>query len=234
MTHTPRHKHADDSDLRTFGRTRGKTLSPYQQRLMAELYPQIKIGDTPLAGLEGYKDVWFEIGFGGAEHLVWQAQENRDIAVLGAEPFLNGVAKAVRGASEHGLTNLRVLQGDARDVLAALPDESLSRLFILFPDPWPKARHNKRRIINEALLVQIYRVLKPGSEFRFASDIIHYVDWTLWRVKAHRSKDGGGFDMPHQKNSDWRTRPDDWPETRYEAKAIREGRPCHYFRFIRR
>jgi len=234
MSDEPRHKHADDSDLRTFGRTRGKTLSPLQQRLMEELYPTIKIGDDPLKGLESYKDVWFEVGFGGAEHLIWQAQQNPDVACLGVEPFLNGVAKAVRGASEYDLDNLRVLQGDARDVLAALPDESLSRLFILFPDPWPKARHNKRRIINERLLQQVHRVLKPGSEFRFASDIIHYVDWTLWRVKAYQSKEGGGFDMPHQRNADWRARPDDWPETRYEAKAIREGRPCHYFRFIRR
>ena len=227
MTYTPEDL-AQKKELRTFGRTKGKALSPYQQRLMETLYPQIMIGDDPLADLGGFDDVWFEIGFGGAEHLIWQAQQNPSTAVLGVEPFLNGVAKAVRGVDEHGLKNLRALQGDARDVLALLPDESLSRLFILFPDPWPKARHNKRRLINEALLAQVHRVLKPGSEFRFASDIIHYVDWTLWRVKSH-----GGFDMPHTDNADWRNRPDDWPETRYEAKAIREGRPCHYFRFIR-
>lgn len=224
-----RHHLADKAELRTFGRTKGKALSPYQQNLMNVLYPKIKIGEDPLAGLDDFNEVWFEIGFGGAEHLIWQAQQNPDVACLGVEPFLNGVAKAVRGADEHGLENIRVLQGDARDVLAVLPDKSLSRLFILFPDPWPKARHNKRRIINENLLVQVHRVLKPGSEFRFASDIIHYVDWTLWRVKSH-----DGFEMPHKNNEEWRTRPDDWCETRYEAKAIREGRPCHYFRFIRR
>ena len=227
MTYTPQEL-AQKKELRTFGRTRGKTLSPYQQQLMETLYPQIMIGDDPLAGLDAFNEVWFEIGFGGAEHLIWQAQQNPKIACLGVEPFLNGVAKAVRGVDEHGLENLRCLQGDARDVLAVLPDQSLSRLFILFPDPWPKARHNKRRIINEALLEQVHRVLKPGSEFRFASDIIHYVDWTLWRVKSH-----GGFTMPHTDNDDWRNRPDDWPQTRYEAKAIREGRPCHYFRFVR-
>jgi len=227
------HKHANDSELRTFGRTKGKALSSYQQRLMNELYPRLKIGDDPLLGLGGFQDIWLEIGFGGAEHLIWQARQNPDIGHLGIEPFLNGVAKAVRGADEFGLENLRVLQGDARDVLAALPDQSLSRLFILFPDPWPKARHNKRRLINENLVAQVHRVLKPGSEFRFASDIIHYVDWALWRIKAFQSKNGSGFDMPHRANEAWRTRPDDWPETRYEAKAIREGRPCHYFRFIR-
>ena len=228
MTDT-RHPLADKTELRTFGRTKGKALSPYQQGLMETLYPKIKIGEDPLAGLDDFDAVWFEIGFGGAEHLIWQSQQNPNIACLGVEPFLNGVSKAVRGVDEHGLENLRVLQGDARDVLAVLPDESLSRLFILFPDPWPKARHNKRRIINEALLAQVHRVLKPGSEFRFASDIIHYVDWALWRIKSN-----GGFEMPHTENTDWRTRPSDWPQTRYEAKAIREGRPCHYFRFIRR
>lgn len=222
-------KLAAKSELRTFGRTRGKALSPYQARLMAELYPKISIGPDPLAGLEAFDAIWFEVGFGGAEHLIWQAQNNPKIACLGVEPFLNGVSKAVRGVDERGLKNIRVLQGDARDVLAALPDQSLSRLFVLFPDPWPKARHNKRRIINSAFIKQLHRVLKPGSEFRFASDIIHYVDWALWRVKSH-----GGFEMPHIDNADWRSRPDDWPETRYEAKAIREGRPCHYFRFIRR
>lgn len=233
MADTLPHKHAKDSELRTFGRTKGKALSPYQQGLMETLYPRIKIGDKPLLGLDSYKHIWFEIGFGGAEHLIWQAQQNPDVAVLGVEPFLNGVAKAVRGVDEHGLDNMRVLQGDARDVLADLPDESLSRLFILFPDPWPKARHNKRRLINENLIANVHRVLKPGSEFRFASDIIHYVDWALWRIKAFKSEAGGGFDMPHERNEAWRKRPDDWPETRYEAKAIREGRPCHYFRFIR-
>lgn len=224
-----RHPLADKTELRTFGRTKGKALSPYQQGLMETLYPAIKIGKDPLKGLGDFDDVWFEIGFGGAEHLIWQAQQNPNVACLGVEPFLNGVAKAVRGVDEYDLKNIRVLQGDARDVLAVLPDESLSRLFILFPDPWPKARHNKRRIINEALIAQVHRVLKPGSEFRFASDIIHYVDWALWRIKAHN-----GFEMPHSESAEWRARPRDWPETRYEAKAIREGRPCHYFRFIRR
>ena len=216
------------NELRTFGRTKGKTLSPYQQSLMDQLYPQIKIGDNPLLGLKSYKGIWFEIGFGGAEHLIYQAEANPDIAILGAEPFLNGVAKAVRSVDDKDLKNVRLLQGDARDVLTALPDQSLSRLFILFPDPWLKSKHNKRRLINETLIAELHRVLKPGSEFRFASDIIHYVDWALWRIKSH-----GGFSMPHTTPIEWRNRPDDWPQTRYEAKAIREGRPCHYFRFIR-
>ena len=153
-----RHPLADKTELRTFGRTKGKALSPYQQGLMETLYPAIKIGEDPFAGLGDFDAVWFEIGFGGAEHLIWQAQQNPNIACLGVEPFLNGVSKAVRGVDEHDLKNIRVLQGDARDVLAVLPDQSLSRLFILFPDPWPKARHNKRRIINEALILSLIHI----------------------------------------------------------------------------
>lgn len=220
---------AERLELRTFGRTKGKALSPYQQGLVDNLYPKIKIGDDPLAGLSNFDEVWFEIGFGASEHLIYQAEHNPTKAILGAEPFLNGVAKALRHIDDMGLENIRLLNGDARDILANLTDESLSRLFILFPDPWPKSKHNKRRIINEALLKEVHRVLKSGSQFRFASDIIDYVDWTLWRVKAH-----GGFEMPHESSADWRKRSDDWPQTRYEAKAIREGRPCHYFTFIRR
>jgi tRNA (guanine-N7-)-methyltransferase len=169
-----------------------------------------------------------EIGFGGSEHLIWQAEHNPNVAVLGAEPFLNGAAKAVAGVDELGLANVRVYQGDGRWITDNLPDASLDCLFVLFPDPWPKSRHNKRRIINPEFLTETHRILKPGGRVRFASDIISYVDWTLTRIHAH-----GGFIFPARKLSEWRTRPDDWPGTRYEAKAFREGRPCHYFEFIR-
>ena len=190
--------------------------------------PEIKIKDDPLEGLSAYKRTWLEIGFGGSEHLIWQAQHNPDVAVLGAEPFLNGAAKAVAGVDEYGLSNVRVHQGDGREIMDRLPNGSLECLFVLFPDPWPKARHNKRRIITPEFLEDVHRLLGDGGRFRFASDIINYVDWTLTRVRAH-----GGFTFPAKKLEDWRTRPDDWPGTRYEAKAIREGRPCHYFEFIK-
>lgn len=213
---------------RLYGRAKGRPLRANHQALMDTLYPKIKIGDTPTKGLEGFSELWFEIGFGGSEHLVWQAQNNPDVAVLGAEPFLNGVAKAVASVDEHGIDNVRLHQGDARNIMDTMTDGSLSCLFVLFPDPWPKARHNKRRIITPDFLCEAHRVLKPGGRFRFASDIIDYVDWTLTRVNAH-----GGFTWPVTRKDNWRTRPDDWPGTRYEAKAIREGRSCHYFEFIR-
>ena len=183
----------ETNSFRTFGRAKGKPLSPAQAALMDNEFPKldfgptVKAGENPLANIEG--EVWLEIGFGGAEHLLWQAEHNPDVTHLGVEPFLNGVAKAVRGIVDKKLGNILLHRGDARDVLKLLPDQSLQRVFVLFPDPWPKARHNKRRIINKDFLADLHRVIKPGGTFRFGSDIIHYVDWTLTRLKRH-----GGFD----------------------------------------
>jgi len=219
--------------FRTFGRAKGKPLSPAQAGLMRDVFPKfdkgpdISRGENPFENEPGAH--WLEIGFGGAEHLLWQAQQNPDVTLLGVEPFLNGVAKAVKGISDKKLKNLRLHRGDARDVLSLLPNESLERVFVLFPDPWPKVRHHKRRIINEPFISDLHRVIKPGGKFRFASDIIHYVDWALTRIYAH-----GGFEWPSQTQSDWRIRPDDWPSTRYLEKALREGRSGHFFEFVRK
>ncbi len=214
---------------RTFGRNRGRSLSPTQAALMETLYPTIKITAKTYASLKEYEDVWLEVGFGAAEHLIWQAKANPMVAFLGVEPYLNGAAKAVRAVDTDGLDNIRVLNGDARDLMDTLPNASLGRIFVLFPDPWPKPRHNRRRIINDEFISEVHRILRPGGTFRFASDIIHYVDWSLTRILRH-----GGFEWPAHSRNDWRNRPDDWPQTRFEAKAIGEGRPCHYFEFIRR
>lgn len=222
----------DKKQFRTFGRAKGKPLSPAQRALMDDAFPKVDFGaavaahENPIADITG--PIWLEIGFGGAEHLLWQAEQNPDVTLLGVEPFLNGVVKAVSGITQNDLKNIRLHRGDARDVLKLLPDASLERIFVLFPDPWHKARHNKRRIINMEFLDDLHRVIKPGGTFRFGSDIIHYVDWTLTRVKRH-----GGFDWPATSQNEWRVRPDDWPATRYLEKAIREGRSGHFFEFTR-
>jgi tRNA (guanine-N7-)-methyltransferase len=216
----------ETDNFRTFGRAKGRPLTPHMQAIWNEVFPSLKWNiDAPLPAGE----LWLEIGFGGAEHLLWQAENHPDIHLVGAEPFLTGVAKAVRGAHESRLKNLSLHHGDVRDVLAALPANHLSKIFILFPDPWPKSRHHKRRLLRSKFIAELYRVLSPGGELRFASDIIHYVDWTLARLKTH-----GGWDFTHTQNIDWRHRGEDWPGTRYEAKAGREGRPCHYFKFIKK
>lgn len=216
--------------FRTFGRTKGKPLSPAQTELMRRVFPSVDKASDIAQGKNPYANeagsYWLEIGFGGAEHLLWQAEKNPQVTLLGVEPFLNGVSKAVKGLSDKSLTNVRLHRGDARDVLEVIPPNSLECVFVLFPDPWPKVRHHKRRIINEAFIEEIYRVLKPEGKFRFASDILHYVDWSLTRIKAH-----GGFDWPAAQQSDWRERPDDWPSTRYLEKALREGRSGHFFEF---
>ncbi len=217
----------DKDRFRTFGRAKGRPLSPAQSALMEAHFPRLS-WDVQNGFKSLNKPLWLEVGFGGAEHLIHQAKNNPDVHILGAEPFLNGVCKAVSQAVDAGLDNLSLHHGDVRDVLSALPTASLERVFVLFPDPWRKTRHHKRRLINEAFLADIHRVLKPGHEFRFASDIIHYVDWTITRVHNH-----GGFDWPAQNQNDWRTPPKDWCNTRYEAKAKREGRECHYFKFVR-
>ena len=233
----------DTDRFRTFGRAKGKPLSPAQAGLMKDEFPHfdkgtdISKGVNPfenepthdVAGLQGEGELWLEVGFGGAEHLLWQAETNPGATLLGVEPFLNGVAKAVKGITDKGLVNLRLHRGDARDVLALLPDQCLDKVFVLFPDPWHKVRHHKRRIINKTFIEELHRVIKPGGHFRFGSDIIHYVNWSLTRIKNH-----GGFEWEAQSLADWRIRPDDWPSTRYLEKALREGRSGHFFEFIRK
>ena len=193
---------------------------------MDDFFPKLKM--TEETDFSDFSEVWMEIGFGGADHLIHLAKENPTTAIIGAEPFLNGVAKAVSGAFDDKLENLFLHHGDARDVMDFLPDQSLSRLYILFPDPWPKSRHNKRRIITEKFLVEAHRLLKPGAKLYFASDIIDYVDWTLARLKQN-----GQFSFTAEGPSAWRKPYPGWPGTRYEAKAKKAGRPCHYLSFKR-
>lgn len=214
---------------RLYGRAKGKPLSAYQAGLIETFLPDIAINpEAPLKGLDGFTERWLEIGFGGAEHLLHRAAENENRVIIGAEPFLNGVAKCCAGMDRQKLDNIRLHHGDVRDVLPNIADESLDGLYILFPDPWPKARHNKRRILSSEFIAEVHRILKPGAPLYFASDIIDYVDWTLTRIDAH-----GGFGFTPKDKSDFLTPYEGWPGTRYQKKAIREGRVPHYFIFTR-
>jgi tRNA (guanine-N7-)-methyltransferase len=219
--------------LRSFGRQKGRALTARQQALMDTLLPAIALPaapDTlfdPRALMPGASAVRYEIGFGGGEHLAAQARANPDILHLGAEPFVDGVAKLLTRVDEDGLRNVRVLHGDARPLLAALAPGSLDRLDILFPDPWHKARHNKRRLIQTAFLDDAARALRPGGELRFATDWAAYADWTLELALAHPA-----FDWMAARADDWRTPPPDHVTTRYETKALGDCAPL-FLRFSR-
>lgn len=222
-------------EIRSFGRRRGRKISARQERLLAELLPRVAVdpsGPVPpdLAALfpHATSDVWLEIGFGGAEHLVWQAKANPDVGLIGCEPFEEGLVKALTAIEEGGLGNMRLLGDDVRPLLRWLPAGSLGRVFMLFPDPWPKMRHRKRRLFSPDLLRLLERAMRPGAELRLATDIGDYARTALIAVRQTP-----GFRWSAEGPADWRVRPDDWPATRYEAKAGREGRRCYFFRFVR-
>ncbi len=169
-----------------------------------------------------------EVGFGGGEHLAEQARRHPDTGFIGCEPFENGVAKLLTQVQASRLRNVRVVPDDARDILVRLPDASLSFVFVLFPDPWPKLRHHKRRFIQTRTLDQIHRLLKPGGELRIATDHTDYGQWAL----MHLMRDNR-FEWAAMCADDWRVRPADWVPTRYEQKALKAGRSCIYLRFFR-
>ena len=169
-----------------------------------------------------------EVGFGGGEHLAIQAQRHRQTAFIGCEPFLNGIAKLLTQVDALKLDNVRVHAGDARDLIARLPSDSLSSVYILFPDPWPKLRHRKRRFIQNDTINELARVMRHGAGLRVATDHLEYARWTLAHLMGH-----GGFRWTAERAVDWRQRPADWPATRYEEKALKEGRRCVYLRFLR-
>jgi tRNA (guanine-N7-)-methyltransferase len=218
-----------------FGRRKGHPLRPRQAALFDTLLPRLALDLTQPAPPDlralfaGVDDVRLESGFGGGEHLIAEAQRLPRTGFIGIEPFVNGMAKALAAIDECKLENIRLHHGDATDILAWLPDASLARFDLLYPDPWPKRRHWKRRFVQDKSVAAIARIVRPGGEFRFASDIPDYVAWTLTRLT--RSPD---FTWTAEQADDWRQ---PWPGfsgTRYEAKAKREGRvPC-YLIFKRR
>ncbi|MCX7315372.1 MAG: tRNA (guanosine(46)-N7)-methyltransferase TrmB [Hyphomicrobiales bacterium] len=211
-----------------YGRRQGKRLRPKQAAGISGTLPNLQIDCSgpvrPDALFASDKTAyWLEIGFGGGEHLINNASLHPDIGHLGCEPFINGMAKLVLLIEKEGIDAIRLHNDDAVQLLDQLPDASLDRIYLLYPDPWPKRRHNKRRFVSDENLSRMARVLKPGGEFRFASDIDHYVGWTLARIL--RSPD---FVWTAEQPDDWRLPWENWPSTRYEAKAIREGRKSSY------
>jgi len=206
-------------------------LSAHQQSLIQGLLPTISVPDGSIdlpALFPGAKDFALEVGFGGGEHLSAQAALHPDTGFIGCEPFANGVAKLLSAIDARALRNVRVEPDDARDILVRLPDEKLSTVFVLFPDPWPKLRHHKRRFIQPATLTQIARVLRKGGELRVATDHADYARWTLMQLMNDFR-----FEWSATRAADWRARPADWVGTRYEQKALNAGRACIYLRFFR-
>ena len=217
---------------RLYGRRVGKPLRRQQQSLIEARLGSLSVppeGPLDLATLfPRAVGFGFEVGFGGGEHLAAQAQAHPDWGFIGCEPFINGAAKLVAQIEEQQLENIRLHVGDARELTPRLADQSLAVFYLLFPDPWPKARHHKRRFVNAKNLDEVARVLRPGAEFRIATDIMDYARWTLEHVMGH-----GAFRWSAEQVADWRNRPADWPATRYEQKALRQGRSSVYLRFIR-
>jgi len=234
-----RDRHPSGAPWRNFyGRFKGKSLRATQEKLLDEDLDQLSPGAvdwdvnperTPLdlAARFGGKPVWLEIGFGGGEHLVHQAERNPDVGFIGCEPYLNGVAMLLMKLRKSQAMNVAVHPGDARDLFDVLPPASISRAFLLYPDPWPKKRHHRRRFVTPDHLVPLATAMKPGAVLRVATDIPDYVRQTLEEVPKH------GFQWNAEGPEDWRRPWTDWTRTRYEDKAVREGRVPHYLTFTR-
>ena len=219
-----------------FGRRRGKPVRPQQAAALESGLGAYRL-DLATAAPPDLRTLFeievsavrLEIGFGGGEHLLHRALEAPTTGFIGVEPFVNGMAKMMMAVRQRPLANLRVFDDDATQLLDWLPPASLDGIDLLYPDPWPKKKHWKRRFVSPVNLDRFARVLKPGSSFRFASDIDTYVNWTLLHCRAH-----GAFAWQAAEAADWHRPYDGWPGTRYEAKAIREGRRPAYLTFVRR
>jgi len=221
-----------------YGRRHGKTLRDNHRAYLEEDLAALSPGPVDweanperrpldLADRFGGREVWLEVGFGGGEHLAHQAARNPGIGLIGCEPFINGVAMALGKLREAGVDNVAIHPGDARDLFDVLPPASIGRTFLLYPDPWPKRRHHRRRFVTEEHLGPLARAMRPGAELRIATDIPDYVRQSLIEVPR------AGFHWLAERPRDWRKPWDDWLPTRYERKALREGRVPRYLTFRR-
>ena len=220
-----------------YGRIRGQSLNARQEQDLDEVLPKFRLENVSreenperemlnIDAIRDCKPVWLEVGFGSGEHIVHQARANPDVLMIGCEIYVNGVASLLGKIRREGVTNIMIHAGDARDLLDVLPADSLDKMFLLYPDPWPKARHHRRRFVTPEHLDPLAEKLKSGHEFRVATDIEDYVRQTLEEVPR------AGFTLT-EASDDLSTPWDDWFSTRYEQKALREGRSPHYMTFIR-
>lgn len=232
------------------GRRRGKKLRAGQQSLLDTLLPRLaialpaepivtpdnEVAESPakidlaqvFGGALPADGVWLEVGFGAGEHLVWQAEQHPTVGLIGCEPYVNGVAKCLAHIERTGVSNVRLFTDDARFVMQALPPQSLSRAFVLFPDPWPKTRHHKRRFVQRSNLDVLARLMKQGAELRLATDDPSYLPWMVEHACRHPA-----FEWSAESPADWRGRPADWPGTRYEQKMLAGHKPV-FLRLRRR
>ncbi len=237
---------APDRLLASYGRRRGRKLRSLPQSLMDELLPQLALTleSDHIHGLwpdVGVHPLWLEIGFGGGEHLAAQAKLHPDARIIGCEPYINGISSLLKyltqchpaewrgpDAAMRRHDNVRVFQGDARDLLARLPEACLDKAFILFPDPWPKSKHHKRRLIQQPFLDALAGVMKPGAVIQLATDHEDYLTWMLEQLLQSPH-----FRWTAEKAADWLTPPEGWVETKYQSKARKEGRGATFLKFIR-
>ena len=213
--------------LRSYGRRRGRRPSARQADLLARLLPRVAVSldrpaPTGLADLfdAAVEDVWLEVGFGAGEHLLWQARHRPNVGIIGCEPFRDGIIKVLAAIDAEGLGNLRLYADDARPLFAWLPQSAIARVFVLFPDPWPKKRHHKRRLLSTATFALFAHILRPAGQVRIATDDAAYAAAILEAMRRQ-----GDF-AEVSGSTGQAQRPDDWPATRYEEKARRAGRAC--------
>ncbi len=226
--------------LSSYGRNRGRSLRPYQQALVDELLPKLQChpeqsegSPDALGGILRYaqndKRIALEIGFGAGEHLLAQAAHNPDTLYIGCEPFINGVAKCLAGIDQQKLTNIRLFTDDARLLIKALPEASIDEIFILFPDPWPKLRHNKRRLINAETLEMLSPIHKKGGRLLIATDHVDYSAWILEYLLASPY-----YEWTAREKADWQNPPSDWTQTKYQRKTTEQGRNPLFFECVRK
>jgi tRNA (guanine-N7-)-methyltransferase len=219
---------------RLYGRSKGKALRPRQADLLAQLLPRLSLDlaqpfDSAALFRAPVRELRLEIGFGGGEHLVEAAARESDVGFIGCEPFINGMARLLAQIDARGLNNVLLHRGDAVDVIDRLPDAGLARVYLFYPDPWPKRRQRKRRFVSGETLDRLARVMRSGAELRFATDIDDYAAWTLARLGAHPS-----FSWSARSAADWTKPWDGWTPTKYECKAMAAGRKPVYLTFFRK